>query len=229
MDKSLITSITSVGALVASPLSGLLADSLGRKPVILLSDVLFVVGALVQAAAGTVPVMVLGRAVVGLAIGTASGLTPLYIAETSPAAWRGRLVTVSVLFITFGQVVAYVVGWLFSDTAHGWRWMVGLGAVPAVLQFVSMLLMPETPRWLVRAGKREKATRVLGSMYRDDEDIVRGLVKKMEREIEEETAGKSGVGNTLRELVGVASNRKALTVACMLQGSQQLCGFVSIT
>lgn len=142
LDKSLITSSTSLFALLISPISGLLADGLGRKKVILLADALFVLGALWQALSTTVWGMILGRSVIGLAVGSASFVTPLYISEIAPAQWRGRLVTVSSLFITGGQVVAYLIGWAFSQVNGGWRWMVGLGAVPAILQLLALLFMP---------------------------------------------------------------------------------------
>jgi len=93
-DESLITSSTSLLALLASPFAGLVADSLGRKPLIAATCVLFMAGALVQAFAGAVWVMVLGRGLVGLAIGAASGVVPVYIGEIAPARSRGRLVTV---------------------------------------------------------------------------------------------------------------------------------------
>ena len=246
LDKSLITSITSIFALLASPTSGLLADFLGRKPVILLSDVLFIVGALCQAFATTVGGMIAGRAIVGLAIGAASFLTPLYIAELSPADWRGRLVTVSALFITGGQVIAYVVGWGFATHGGGWRWMVGLGAVPAAIQLLlgTFAGMPETPRWLVKAGKVERARGVLDSVYGDEDSgkrMVNSVLRQVIKEIEEEerSGGKVQGGNGIMarlertrsrfgELVNGDVNRRALLIACMLQGAQQLCGFVCI-
>lgn len=234
IDKSLITGITSLGALIASPLSGVLADTWGRRPVILLSDVLFVVGAVWQALTSSVAGMVLGRLIVGLAIGAAAGLTPLYIAETSPAAWRGRLVTISVLFITGGQVVAYVIGWVFAPKEHGWRWMVGLGAVPAGLQVLGFMILPETPRWLVRARKDDEARRVLEKIYAGEEAVVTTLLKGMQREIEKERFEfENGsqwevLKSTMRELGSAfPANRRALIIACTLQAAQQLCGFVS--
>ncbi|KAF2801169.1 putative MFS myo-inositol transporter [Melanomma pulvis-pyrius CBS 109.77] len=252
LDKSLITSCTSFFALVASPLTGVLADSWGRKNVILGADVLFVVGALWQAFTGSVWGMIGGRSVVGLAVGSASFVVPLYISELSPSPFRGRLVTVSSLFITGGQVVAYVVGWLFSTRAHGWRWMVGLGALPAAIQFCLLQGLPETPRWLVKVGRREQAKRVLlrvyggkGSDERDVKNLVNGVLRRVQKEIydEEEAAGERAVpgagkvgwraktariNDSFTQLIAVGGNRRALVIACMLQGFQQLCGFNSL-
>jgi SP family myo-inositol transporter-like MFS transporter 13 len=180
--------------------------------------------------------MTIGRAVVGLAIGAASALTPLYIAEMSPAAWRGRLVTVSALFITAGQVVAYVIGWLLAQRLGGWRWMVGLGGVPAIVQVCALIYMPESPRWLMKVGKEEKAREVLGRIFPGESRVVEGLIGRMNIEIKEETEvlGVETEGlmkrmqRTVRELLNERPNRRALTIACMLQGAQQICGFVSI-
>lgn len=191
--------------------------------------------------------MIAGRSVVGAAVGSASFVVPLYISELAPSPFRGRLVVVASLFITGGQVVAYVVGWLFSSAPAGWRWMVGLGAVPAAVQFVMLWAMPETPRWLVRAGKKEQARRVLVKVYEGSEGVsVRrladGVLRRVEREIleEEDALGeregtKEGwsaqldkVHGTFVQLVTVGGNRRALTIACMLQGVQQLCGFNSL-
>lgn len=234
-DKSLITSITSLAALLSSPISGPLADSFGRKPVILFCDALFIVGALIQAVAQSVAVMTVGRAVVGLAIGAASALTPLYIAEMSPARWRGRLVTVSALFITAGQVIAYVIGWLFAQRTNGWRWMVGLGAIPAFIQLVALLLVPESPRWLMKVGRDNDARRVLDSVYDGHLASVDSVFGRIAKEIKEEgqVLGDESDGfirklrRSTHEIMSEKPNRRALTIACMLQGAQQICGFVS--
>ncbi|KAI9776465.1 MAG: hypothetical protein M1839_009576 [Geoglossum umbratile] len=105
-DKSLITACTSLFALPACPAAGWAADRFGRKKVLLLADVLFVAGAVWQAFAQTVPSMIAGRSVVGVAVGAASLIVPLYISELAPAAYRGRLVVIQILMITLGQVVA---------------------------------------------------------------------------------------------------------------------------
>ncbi|KKY14545.1 putative mfs myo-inositol [Diplodia seriata] len=257
LDKSLVTSATSLFALLASPVTGVLADAWGRKRVILVADVLFLLGSLGQAWASSVWGMILGRSIVGLAVGSASFVVPLYISELSPSPFRGRLVTVSSLFITGGQVVAYIVGWLFSATPHGWKWMVGLGALPAVLQCLTLGFMPETPRWLVKANRKDRARRVLRKVYGADGDVrkdklVEALLRRVEREVlEEEEAANSrrrinnpsnddhhkpgSLGASLAtvhdgfgELVAVGAHRRALAIACMLQGYQQLCGFNSL-
>ncbi len=246
LDKSLITSCTSFFALIASPLTGILADQFGRKNVILGADVLFIVGALWQAWTSNVAGMIAGRSIVGVAVGSASFVVPLYIGELSPGKFRGRLVVVSTLFITAGQVVAYVVGWLFSSTPHGWRWMVGLGALPAAVQFFMLLFLPETPRYLVKANRESQARDVLKKVYGGSKSLANGVLRRIEREIleEEEATGLRSAGasteagwrlkirnikDNFTQLVVVGGNRRALVIACMLQGFQQLCGFVSLT
>ncbi|AEO71517.1 uncharacterized protein THITE_2156744 [Thermothielavioides terrestris NRRL 8126] len=244
LDKSIITSSTSLLALLVSPFASLLADRLGRRRVVLATDAVFAAGSAVQTASTTVAAMVLGRAVVGAAVGAASFVVPLYVAELAPAAFRGRLLTVNVVFITLGQVVAYVVGWAlreYGDERTAWRWMVGLGALPAVVQAVVIAFMPETPRWLVLVGRAGEARRVVAKVLggKGGKREVDATVKAIEIEVREESEGRrlrnSGTGGaasgwkaSLQELFGVSRNRRALSIACLLQGLQQLCGFNSL-
>ncbi|KAF2280564.1 general substrate transporter [Westerdykella ornata] len=246
MDKSLIASCTSLFAFLISPLTGLFADQLGRKPVILVAGILFILGALIQALTASVGGMIVGRSIVGAAVGGASCIAPLYIGELSPSPFRGRMVVISVLFISTGQVLAYVVGWALSETQSGWRWMVGLGAVPAVVQIGLLTLLPETPRWLMKANKVSKAKEVLGRVYgTNKETLVRAIMRRVEREIYEEEnvtshRGISGpetrgwkckvlaIRHTFTQLTTVGGNRRALIIACFLQGFQQLSGFNSL-
>lgn len=215
------------------------ADSWGRKRVILVADALFVGGAVVQALSSSVTTMVAGRSIVGAAVGAASFVVPLYIAELAPAAHRGRLVTATVVFITLGQVVAYIVGWIFGEYGTketAWRWMVGLGALPAALQLCVLFWMPETPRWLVKAGRSTAARKVIEKVYGLDDGsarLVDNTLKNIEIEVREEEQAlrlranpRFGVPDSLYELLNVRRNRRALAIACLLQGLQQLCGFV---
>ncbi|KAI0013203.1 general substrate transporter [Xylariaceae sp. FL0662B] len=244
LDKSIITSCTALFALAASPISSVLADHFGRKPVILLADLLFVFGALVQALSVTVSGMVLGRSVVGAAVGAASFVTPLYIAELAPAAHRGRLVTMNAVSVTLGQVVAYVIGWIFTeygDPATGWRWMVGLGAVPALVQCALVLFMPETPRWLVKSGRSTDAWRVIqktAGSSTASRNLVDSILKDIETEVRAEQAAAAVTAGGAKsstswshgwvQLLAQGKNRRALVIACTLQGLQQLCGFNSL-
>ncbi|EGX96874.1 MFS myo-inositol transporter, putative [Cordyceps militaris CM01] len=244
LDKSIITSSTALFALLASPLSSVLADRLGRRRVILYADALFVAGALLQAASSSVAAMVAGRCVIGAGVGAASFVVPLYIAEVAPAAHRGRLVTTNVLLITAGQVVAYVVGWLLATRAPpetGWRWMVGLGALPAAVQAALIAWMPETPRWLVQADRPEAARRVIRQTQGPDAgdgEYVDAIVKDIEMEVRAEREARRLRGTRQsklpswlggwEELLKVGQNRRALAIACLLQGLQQLSGFNSL-
>ena len=165
-----------------------------------------------------------------------------YISELSPSASRGRLVTLNILFITLGQVVAYTIGWIMSSKVHGWRWMVGLGAAPAFVQLGLLIFMPETPRWLVKNRHSQLARAVLKKVYGGSRAMANEVLRAIDTEIsEEEAAGKdsnplpTGMGSqtwfdrmqsAMRELFQIGGNRRALTIACLLQGLQQLCGFV---
>jgi MFS transporter, SP family, solute carrier family 2 (myo-inositol transporter), member 13 len=200
-------------------------------------------GAVLQAISPSVMLMVAGRSVVGAAVGAASFVVPLYIAELAPATFRGRLVTMNVLFITLGQVVAYVIGWAFAEYGNketGWRWMVGLGAVPAAIQSVIVIYMPETPRWLVKAGSSAAAKAVVAKVAGDGPGtatLAERVVKEIEVELREEDEARRLRGRQTNrslehlsgwsELLAVGRNRRALAIACLLQGLQQLCGFVS--
>ena len=243
LDKSLITSCTSLSALIASPIAGLLADQIGRKSIILIADSLFIAGALCQSATSSVSGMVLGRSIVGFAVGGASLVVPMYISELSPAALRGKMVTLSVLFIAAGQVIAYVIGYALSMQRDGWRWMVGLGAMPAMLQLALMLMLPESPRWLVKNGDLQQARNILRNVYAAGKDqVVEEVLHAIETEIAEEEVTNDDVStsvsgnrpqmwfmraqNRSAEIFHVDGNRRALTIACLLQGLQQLCGFV---
>lgn len=244
LDKGFITSCTSLFALVASPIAGVLADKVGRKRIILFADALFTIGALWQAFTSSVWGMILGRSIVGLAIGGASLIVPLYISELAPSHLRGRLVTVSLLFITGGQVIAYLIGWAFSTTTGGWRWMVGLGAAPAVAQLVMLTFMPETPRYLAKVQQEAEARAVLKRVYRgmasDPDEYVHEIILAIRKEIQEEEEAHIQlrhspdskepfwINPTLQSLLLHPAHVRALTITCTLQALQQLCGFNSL-
>ncbi|SJX61238.1 related to myo-inositol transporter [Sporisorium reilianum f. sp. reilianum] len=164
-EQELIVSATTVGAILGSIVAGRMADWLGRKKVMIGSGILFLLGAMEQAASQVVRELVLGRVLVGLGVGMASMVVPTYLAEVAPTKVRGRVVGINSLLITGGQVVAYLVDAAFYHLPHGWRWMVLAGGVPAVLQLVGMIYLDESPRWLVARGRIIRARRVLQRIY----------------------------------------------------------------
>lgn len=152
--QGVVVAIALAAAAVGAAFAGSLSDSFGRRIILLITALIFIVGALVSAVAWSVAILLLGRVLVGAAIGVASMLTPMYLSEISPPEKRGAIVTINQFYITLGIVVSYGVGFLLSHGGNGWRWMLGLGAVPGVVLFAGMLTLPESPRWL--AGKRRE-------------------------------------------------------------------------
>jgi SP family xylose:H+ symportor-like MFS transporter len=166
-----------IGCLVGSIISGWTSDRFGRKKLLLLSAVLFALSSVLTGWANGFTTFVVFRMIGGVAIGIASNVSPTYIAEVSPAAWRGRLVTVNQLTIVVGILGAQIVNWLIADKVsegataalirmswngqRGWRWMFTAVVVPAVVFFLGALFIPESPRWLAKSGFIDQARHVL--------------------------------------------------------------------
>src|SRR5580698_2517624 len=159
--EGVVVAIALAGAAVGAAVAGDLSDRAGRRRVILGAGLFFIAGAVVSAVAQSVAVLVAGRFFVGLAIGVASMLTPLYLAEISPARERGAIVSLNQLCITGGILVSYLVGFALADASGGWRWMLLLGAIPGIVLCVGMLALPESPRWLAGHGRTQDAEVVL--------------------------------------------------------------------
>jgi sugar porter (SP) family MFS transporter len=167
-----------IGCLVGALIAGALSDRFGRKRLLILSAVLFAVTSMGNGLANTFNIFIAWRILGGVAIGLASNLSPMYIAEIAPAQMRGRLVSINQLTIVVGILLAQVINW--SLVRHlpegatdefiknswfgqqGWRWMFGLTAVPSVLFLLGMFFVPESPRWLAKSGRTTEAQAVLG-------------------------------------------------------------------
>ncbi|ONM09807.1 Inositol transporter 4 [Zea mays] len=137
-------------AIFGAAFGGWMNDKFARRPFIILADALFFGGAVIMAFSPTPRVIVVGRVFVGLGVGMASMTAPLYISEASPARIRGALVSTNGLLITGGQFLAYLINLAFTKVPGTWRWMLGIAGVPALVQFVLMLMLPESPKWLYR-------------------------------------------------------------------------------
>ena len=162
--EGLVVAATLVGAFLGSVAGGALGDRFGRRRPLFATAALFVGGGLVMALAPGVGVLIAGRGVVGLAIGVSGAIIPVYIAECAPGAWRGRLATYPQLLVALGIFSSCLVDFAVSVAAPAsaaWRLMLGISAVPAIVQFLLLLWLPESPRWLVARGRRDAARAVL--------------------------------------------------------------------
>jgi sugar porter (SP) family MFS transporter len=158
--EGVIVSFLLVGAVVGALSGGPLSDRIGRRPTALLAAVIFGIGALAVAFTPSVGFLIFGRFLLGLGVGLASMIVPLYIAEIAPADRRGALVSLNQLMITIGILVSYIVGVIFTPI-EGWRYMFGVALIPALILGIGMFFLPESPRWLFEHGQLAKARAVL--------------------------------------------------------------------
>ncbi|KAI0827356.1 general substrate transporter [Trametes gibbosa] len=226
--KELITSSTTLGALLGGLAAGMLSDFLGRRPVMGIADILFIGGAIGQAVSHTVWAMIGCRFLIGVGVGVAACVAPLYIQELSPTRLRGRMVVVNVVLITGGQVVAYGIDAAFANVHGGWRWMVGLGAVPAAAQAMFLFFLPESPRIMIRRNDLDAAHAVMTKIYAyatpEQVDFkVRTLVAAVRLSVE--ITNSTTLWQRIRLILTDRINRRALIVGCGMQAFQQLCGF----
>jgi SP family xylose:H+ symportor-like MFS transporter len=169
-----------LGCVLGVSFAGILSDRAGRKKTLLFSACLFLVSAVGTALAGSFAHFVLARILGGVGIGIASMASPMYIAEITPARIRGRMVSANQLAIISGMLVIYFVNYFVArhgdeawNAATGWRWMFASGAIPSVLFLALLLWVPESPRWLVEQGLKERArgilSRIGGKSFADTE------------------------------------------------------------
>jgi MFS transporter, SP family, arabinose:H+ symporter len=156
-----------IGCAAGAMAAGKLSDMLGRKKVLLICALLFALTGIGTGLSHSLLVFVLFRIAGGLAVGAAAMVAPMYIAETVPASVRGRLVSLYQLAIVSGILLAYLSNYLLNDVQNNWRWMFASQALPAVLFFICLFLVPETPRWLVKKKRKEEAEKILAKVGGD--------------------------------------------------------------
>lgn len=215
------TAAVPLGALVGAIIAGRVTEYLGRRRVLMIAALLFAAGALAAAAVTSIPMLIGARLVLGLAIGVAAVVSPLYIAEAAPLQVRGAMVSTYQLAITAGIVASYLTGLLIGgdDT---WRIMFALGAVPGIVFLVGMMFLPESPRWLVRHGQEEQAAASLRRLRGPDADLSRELAAIREVAHAENSAGAAPARLT------AAWVRPALIVGAGLFFLQQLSGINAV-
>jgi MFS transporter, SP family, arabinose:H+ symporter len=154
------------GAMAGNLLAGLLSDRLGRRTVLQLTSLLFLASALTAASSSDFTIFVIARICGGIAVGAALLTAPVHIAEIAPARTRGSLVSLNQLMIVIGISVSFFSNYfLLSLGAESWRWMLGVQVIPAALYFVLLLLVPESPRWLLSKGREQRARAVLTTVH----------------------------------------------------------------
>ncbi len=163
--EGMVTSALLLGGAVGAMLGGTLSDKYGRRKMIFCLSILFFISTLGCSLTPNFEFMVVSRLALGLAVGGASGIVPAYLAEVAPMEKRGRIVTQNELMICVGVSLAFIFNALISiamdGNSHVWRYMLAVAAVPAVVLFVGMMRLPESPRWLVSKGKVTEALEVL--------------------------------------------------------------------
>ena len=222
-----------VGCLFGALAAGALSDKFGRKRLLVVAAILFAATSLGNAFAGNFIIFIAWRILGGVAIGLASGLSPMYIAEIAPAAVRGKLVAINQLTVVIGILLAQYINWFIGRGLpagatdefirnswfgqQAWRWMFGLTAAPAFLFFIGMLLVPESPRWLAKNGQAARArdilTKIGGQSYANAATV----------EIQSTLAGEEVRRVRFADLLE-PKLRKAIVLGVVLAVLQQWCG-----
>ncbi len=190
----IITTAGLVGAVIGAMSSGRIADIVGRKKVILASAIIFMIGAVWSGMSPGPVMLVFARLFLGVAIGVSSFAVPLYIAEISPTKSRGKLVSMFQLLITIGIMVSYLSDSAFAvpdghpDFNSCWRPMFYVGVIPAIIMFVGMLFLPETPRWLISNNNEDKCREVLEKV--EEPQLVEEVISKMKADLETDRKNK---------------------------------------
>jgi sugar porter (SP) family MFS transporter len=187
LDQQAIVASLLTGAVVGALAAGKLADTIGRRRTIIAAGWIYVVGGIGSALSQNVGELVAARVILGLAVGAASFVSPMYISEMAPKEIRGGTVSFNQLMLTTGILAAYIANWGLKGLASNWRYMLGLAAAPGLALAVGMMFVPSSPRWLVEKGRNDEAERVLHRIHgkadvsQELEEIEQAAAQKMQR------------------------------------------------
>ncbi|MFI3322924.1 MAG: sugar porter family MFS transporter [Rikenellaceae bacterium] len=223
-----------LGCLAGAILSGRASDKYGRKKMLIISAFLFILSAIGTGATDSFNMFIVYRIVGGFAIGVASNLSPMYIAEIAPAKMRGRFVSLNQLTIVIGILAAQIINMLLAEPVAdnatiqmikeswngqlGWRWMFWMENIPAAIFFIFSFVIPESPRWLMINGQKEKALKIMAKIMSDEQ--VEQERKALEESLNSDSNSESG---GLRAILK-PSMRKVLVIGIVLAVFQQWCG-----
>ncbi|GER70306.1 putative metabolite transport protein YwtG [Weizmannia acidilactici] len=186
--EGVVVSSILFGCMIGAAISGALSDRWGRKKVVLLAATIFCIGALGSALAPNTGILILFRIILGLAVGSASALVPMYLSEMAPTAIRGALSSLNQLMIMVGILLAYIINYAFA-ASRGWRWMLGFAFIPGLLLLIGMFFLPESPRWLLKQGMEKEARSILNFMRKNQgvEEEIKEI--KLANELEKNQGG----------------------------------------
>lgn len=208
-----------IGCIFGASVAGFLSDRFGRKWILVATAIFFAISAILSACPRSLIELVFARFLGGLAVGVASLLSPLYIAEISPAQIRGRLVSLNQFAIVTGILLSYFVNWLLVDVgAHNWRWMFASEVLPAVFFMIALLFVPESPRWLAKQGRLDTALAILSKI---------GGRKHAEVEVNEIKSSIDKEEGTIKELLKPGL-RIVLLIGVLLAIFQQITGINTV-
>ena len=215
--EGLVVSSMLFGAIFGSGFSGPLSDKFGRRRLVFAIAIVFVVGSLVLAFAPNMEMLVIGRLIIGLAVGGSTAIVPVYLSEMAPTEQRGSLGSLNQLMITIGILSSYLVNYAFAD-AEAWRWMVGLAVVPSLILMVGVLFMPESPRWLLEHRSEKEARKVM-KLTRNPEQIDKEIQEMIEI---------NDISDSTWNVLKSAWLRPTLIIGCTFALLQQIIGINAI-
>jgi sugar porter (SP) family MFS transporter len=216
--QELTVSILLLGAIAGALLAGWLADAISRRRTKMISGTVYVIGGIACALSQNYPEILASRFVLGLSVGTASFVSPMYISELVPKQIRGGVVSFNQLMVTLGIFVAYIVDWGFAPLPNNWRWMFAVTVIPGAALAIGMFFMPFSPRWLVQKGRDDEAREIL-QRYRFDDHDVDEEIQEIKQVAEQEVP--------LRELIAKGL-RRTMLVGIGLAVFQQIVGINTV-
>ncbi|KAI9471925.1 MAG: general substrate transporter [Benjaminiella poitrasii] len=229
IQTSVITGLLLAGCFVGSLFAGPLCERLSRKVTIIIASAVFCIGAAVQTASNSYDMMIAGRFVAGLGVGSLSMAVPLYLSELAPKEIRGRLISLQQLMITIGLMVAFWVGagTQYIESSAAYRIPLGIQIAPAFVLGIGAFFLPYSPRWLVNRGRNDEALAVLARLHSNGDKTAPHVVTEYEEivaQVEQERA--VSVSSYLELLKGTV--RRRLILGVLIQIFQQFTGINSI-
>jgi len=205
-----------IGCMIGSAFSGRISNKYGRKKALMFAAIIFFFSSFGCAFSNIYPIFIIFRMIAGISVGVASALSPVYIAEVSPANHRGKLLTLNLIAIVLGQASAFFSNYALQNVGgeNNWRWMIGVMAIPSCIFLLFLFFVPESPRWLVEKNKDDEALKVLGKL--NSESIVQSVFSEIKDSVKQSSA-------QLKELFK-GPIFKILVIGCLLSVFQQVTG-----